>query len=246
MTIGTDDRQPTRCLRVGHGIIKAGSRLDDLADQLTGATWDMVELDVLALGDDLVVAHDPSELDGRDQIRFVDALRVLKELLPEAVELDVDVKATGYESSVTESLRTLQLTERTLVSTMQLESLAALRSAAPELRLGWSVPKARRNYLQHPLTRPGAYAMLAYLRRTLPRAVSAQLRTGIADAVMAHWGVVTPALWAAIRDQGKELYVWTVDDPDRLVTLERIGVTGVITNDRDLFERAGFSQTRAA
>jgi glycerophosphoryl diester phosphodiesterase len=246
MTIETYDRQPTRCLRVGHSVVKAGSRLDDLAEQLTGATWDMVELDVLAVGDDLVVAHDPSELDGRNQIRFVDALRVLKELLPETVELDVDVKATGYETAVADSLRTLALNERTLVSTMELESLAALRTVAPELRLGWSVPKARRNYLQHPLTRPGAYAMLAYLRRTLPRTVSTQLRTGIADAVMAHWGVVTPALWAAISDQGKELYVWTVDDPDRLVTLERIGVTGVITNDRDLFERAGFSSTRAA
>ncbi len=245
MTIQARDRPPTRCLQVGHSIIEAGSRLDDVAERLAGATWDMVELDVLALDGELVVAHDPSQLARPEQIRFADALRVLQELLPETVELDVDVKGTGYEDRVVDALRSLELSERTLVSTMELESLIALRAAAPELRLGWSVPKARRNYLEHRLTRPGAYAMLAYLRRTLPRVTAARLRAGIADAVMAHWAVVTPALWTAIRDQGKELYVWTVDDPDRLVALERLGVTGVITNERDLFSRAGFRGSRS-
>ncbi len=244
MTSQTRDGRPTRCLRVGHSIIRAGSRLDDVAERLAGASWDMVELDVLALDGELVVAHDPSDLARPDQIRFADALRVLRELLPEAVDFDVDIKATGYERQVVESLRGLELSERSLVSTMELSSLAVLRALAPELRLGWSLPKARRNYLQHRLTRPGAHAMLAYLRRTLPRAAATRLRSGIADAVMAHWTVVTPALWTAIHGQDKELYVWTVDDPTRLVALERLGVTGVITNDPDLFSRAGFSDSK--
>ena len=240
MTIEATDSLPTRCLRVGHSIVKAGSSLNDLPERLIGSSWDMVELDVLALGGRLVVAHDAQDLALPEQIDFVDALRTLRELLPESVELDVDVKATGYEAEVVAALRSLELGERTLVSTMELESLRALRTLAPEQRLGWSLPKARRDYLRHPLTRPGAYAMLAYLRRTLPRTTALRLRAGIADAVMAHWGVVTPALCAAVHGLGAELYVWTVDDPARLVELERLGVTGVITNDRDLFARAGF------
>ncbi|MFZ0042135.1 MAG: glycerophosphodiester phosphodiesterase [Solirubrobacteraceae bacterium] len=246
MTTQATDSRPTACLRVGHSIITAGSSLDDVAARLAGSSWDMVELDVLTRDGELVVAHDPGDLSLPDQIPFVDALGVLRELLPEAVQLDVDVKAAGYEEQVVDALRSLELSERTLVSTMELQSLRALRTIAPELRLGWSVPKARRNYLEHPLTRPGAHAVLAYLRRTLPRAAVARLRAGVADAIMAHWGVVTPALAAVVRDLNRELYVWTVDDPERLIALESLGVTGVVTNDRDLFDRAGFARADGA
>jgi glycerophosphoryl diester phosphodiesterase len=52
---------------------------------------------------------------------------------------------------------------------------------------------------------------------------------------MAHWRLVTPRLARAVRAAGGELYVWTVDDPVALQALERLGVTGVITNDPRLF-----------
>jgi glycerophosphoryl diester phosphodiesterase len=52
---------------------------------------------------------------------------------------------------------------------------------------------------------------------------------------MAHWILVTPGFWRAIRDAGGELYVWTVDDARRIAQLEALGVTGVITNDPRLF-----------
>ncbi|MFL5862054.1 MAG: glycerophosphodiester phosphodiesterase [Solirubrobacteraceae bacterium] len=227
------------CRRVGHSIIKAGADLAELAPRLQGAAWDMVELDVLARGDELLVAHSPVELEHPRPVRFADALVALRDVLPAGVELNVDVKGTGYEPAVLDTLRSLDLIDRTLVSTMETSTLRVLRAAAPELRLGLSVPKARRDYLSHPLTRPLAYAMLAYLRRVLPRRASRALRTGVADAIMAHWGVVTPSLVKAVRDAGGELYVWTVDDTRRLRSLHALGVTAVITNDRDLFNRAG-------
>jgi glycerophosphoryl diester phosphodiesterase len=228
-----------RCRRVGHGIVKAGADLDQLQGRLAGAGWDMVELDVLAVGDELVVAHDPTDLEHPRPIRFADALRALRDLLPADVELDVDVKGTGYELAVLDTLRSLELVDRTLVSTMEASSLRVLRAAAPDLRLGLSVPKARRDYLAHPLTRPLAYMMLAYLRQVLPRQAAGALSSGLADAIMAHWGVVTPALVAAVRAGGGDLYVWTVDDPERLKTLDALGVTAVITNDQTVFQRAG-------
>ncbi len=52
---------------------------------------------------------------------------------------------------------------------------------------------------------------------------------------MAHWRLVTPALAHEIARAGGELYVWTVDDAERIAELERIGVTGVISNDPRLF-----------
>jgi glycerophosphoryl diester phosphodiesterase len=176
-------------------------------------------------------------------VGFADALAALRDLLPERVELNVDVKGTGYERAVLDTLRSLDLVSRTLVSTMEASSLRVLRAEAPELRLGLSVPKARRDYLSNPMTRPAAYVMLAYLRRVLPRQAAGALRRGLADAIMAHWGVVTPALVRAVRGAGGELYVWTVDDTQRLLSLNALGVSAVITNDRELFSRAGLQPT---
>ncbi len=229
--------------RVGHSIITAGADLDQLAAHLEGASWDMVELDVLARGDELIVAHSPDELDHPRPVRFADALRALRDLLPERVELDVDLKSVGYERAVLDTLRSLELVQRTLVSTMEASSLQILRTEAPELRLGLSVPKARRDYLSNPLTRPAAYAMLAYLRRVMPRQAARAVRSGLADAIMAHWGVVTPALVRAVHGAGGELYVWTVDDAQRLLSLHALGVSAVITNDQELFARAGLQPT---
>src|ERR1700756_1245096 len=238
-------RTPGRVRRVGHSIVRPGTALEDLERRLSGTSWDMVELDVLRSGDELVVAHDPAELEHPRQIPFAQALQTLRKVLPEAVELDVDIKTTGYELEVLETLRSLDLVSRTLVSTMEASSLRILRAAAPELRLGLSVPKVRRDYLAHPLTRPGAYVMLACLRRVLPRQAGAVLSSGAADAIMAHWGVVTRRLVEVVESHDAELYVWTVDDPARLVALHELGVPGVITNDRELFRRAGFDPAPA-
>jgi glycerophosphoryl diester phosphodiesterase len=231
------------CRRVGHSIIKAGGDLSQLAARLEGATWDMVELDVLARGDELLVAHSAGDLEHPRPVRFADALAALRDLLPESVELNVDVKGTGYERSVLDTLHSLDLVSRTLISTMEPASLRVLRAEAPELRLGLSMPKARRDYLSNPLTRPAAYVMLAYLRRVLPRQAARAVDGGLADAIMAHWGVVSPALVRAVRGAGGDLYVWTVDDAQRLLSLHALGVSAVITNDRELFARAGLQPT---
>jgi glycerophosphoryl diester phosphodiesterase len=232
------DSTEAHCLRVGHSIVKPGSSLEDVPARLAGAGWDMVELDVLTHNGELIVAHDPADLSHPRPIPFADALAALRDELPESTRFDVDVKATGYERQVIDAVRAAGLSGRTLVSTMELSSLDVIRAAAPELALGLSVPKARRDYLASRLTRPAAYAMLAYLRRVLPRQVAGVLASGQADAIMAHWGVITPRLVDAVRGPGKELYAWTVDDPARFIELERLGVTGVITNDRELFSRS--------
>jgi glycerophosphoryl diester phosphodiesterase len=76
---------------------------------------------------------------------------------------------------------------------------------------------------------------LVALRLALPSRAAAAIASGSADALMAHWRLVTSPLVRAVRDAGGELYVWTVDDPVMLRRLERLGVTGVITNDPRLF-----------
>ena len=231
----TADRPPL--LRVGHSIIDVKAGLDTLGARLTDARWDMVELDVLRHEGRLVVAHDPGDLAHPGLVGFEEALRALTAHVEPSVRFDVDIKAAGYERAVAAAIMEAGIAERTLVSSMERESLAVLRRHAPGLTLGLSVPRVRRNYLAHPLTRPGAYGMLAYLRCVLPARVARMLDAGEADAIMAHWGVVTDRLVAAVTGRGAELFVWTVDDVDRLQRVRALGVTGVITNERDLFDR---------
>jgi glycerophosphoryl diester phosphodiesterase len=152
------------------------------------------------------------------------------------IELDVDLKLPGYEERVIAALRARGLEERTLISTMEVESLPVVRAASSAVRLGWSVPKARRNPLNHPLTALPAKAYILRLRRTIPRMIARAMRAGEIDACMSHQVLVTPYFVRQVADAGGELYVWTVDDAAAIRRFERMGVTGVITNDPRLFD----------
>ena len=93
-----------------------------------------------------------------------------------------------------------------------MRSLITIRALEPELRLGWSVPRLKKDPTQGWLTKLPAYAGAAYVRVKLPSAVKVHMAAGRCDALMAHWRLVTPRLVKAVREAGGELYVWTVDD----------------------------------
>jgi glycerophosphoryl diester phosphodiesterase len=213
-------------------------------DAALAAGVDMIEFDVLPENRDapgagaLRLAHDYTH-DLASAPTLEEGLAHLAAAAFSGVELDVDLKLPGYERRVVEALRTHKLVARTLVSTQYMRSLVVLRELEPRLRLGWSVPRVPKDYTQSWLFRLPAYSALLYMRRKLPAAAQAHLKAGRCDAVMAHWRLVTPALLAAVRDAGGELYVWTVDDARRIRSLEAMGVTGVITNDPRLFGRPG-------
>jgi glycerophosphoryl diester phosphodiesterase len=230
--------------RIGHkgaDLIAPGNTLESF-DAALAAGVDMVEFDILPEHLDgsgaLVLAHDYEDAARRTPLTLEQGLGHFCQDAWAGVELDVDLKIPGYERRVVEALRSHGLTERALISTMHEESLRILREAAPEIRLGWSVPKVRRNYLGHPITRVAALAAAYYGRRIIPPRARRAIGEGRVDAIMAHWILVSPRLVAAVEEAGGELYVWTVDDAVRIAALERLGVTGIITNDPRLFSAA--------
>jgi glycerophosphoryl diester phosphodiesterase len=230
--------------RIGHkgaDLIAPGNTVESF-DAALAAGVDMVEFDVLPEHPDgtgrLVLAHDWTAAARRTPLTLEEGLAHFAQDAWLDVELDVDLKTVGYERRVVEALRSFGLADRALISTMEEESLTAVRAAAPEIRLGWSVPKVRRNYLGNALTRVPALAAAQWGRRVLPGRAARAIRAGRIDAIMSHWALVTPRLARAIRGAGGELYVWTVDDPTRIAALDAIGVTGIITNDPRLFVTA--------
>ena len=230
--------------RIGHkgaDRIAPGNTLESF-DAALAAGVDMVEFDVLPEHADgsgrLVLAHDFATAARRAPLTLEEGLAHFAQDAWAGVELDVDLKLGGYEQRVIDALREFGLAERALISTMEEPSLEVVRAAAPDIRLGWSVPKVRRNYLANRFTRIPAMAAVQYARRVLPGRAAAAIAAGRIDAVMSHWALVTPRLARTIEAAGGELYVWTVDDPMRIAALDAIGVTGIITNDPRLFAAA--------
>jgi glycerophosphoryl diester phosphodiesterase len=183
----------------------------------------------------LLLAHDWTDARGRAAETLEHGLDHLASAQFDGVELDVDLKLPGYELRVIDALRERGLIGRALVSSQYRESLAAVRREEPAVRLGWSVPKLRRDPFRNRLLLPGTFALMHGARAALPRRAAAAMRSGRCDALMAHWRLVTPALVAAIDAAGGELYVWTVDELPLLRRLDALGVTGVISNDPRLF-----------
>ena len=229
-------------LRIGHkgaDLIEPGNTLASF-DAAVHHGVDMIELDVLpqrrgAVDGPLILAHDYEDASERTPLTIEEGFAHLASQSFAGIEFIVDLKLPGYETRVVDALRAAALRERAMVSSTYRESLVRLRAYDPGLRIGWSVPRARRDYTSSKLLVLPALAVLTVMRRALPRQAAQALREGLCDAVMAHWRLVTPALVESIERSGGDLYVWTVDHAPRIRELKTLGVTGVITNDPRLF-----------
>ncbi len=228
-----------RLRRVGHkgaDLIAPGNTHASF-DAALHSGVDMIEFDVLPERGSgrLILAHDHHDAAGRQPHTLDEGLSHLASEPFAGIELDVDLKLPGYERGVVEALRAHGLVERCLISSQYRSSLELIHSLEPAVRLGWSVPKLRRDPFRSRATTVPALVVLVLMRLALPARAAWAIRRGRCHALMAHWRLVTPRLVRAVRRAGGELYVWTVDDPVRLARMERLGVTGVITNDPRLF-----------
>ncbi len=219
----------------GAGALAPGNTRESFEAALALAV-DMIEFDVLRLSDGrLVVAHDEDEAFGRPLLSLEEALDLFAGETYAGVELDVDLKEPGYEGEVVAALRSRGLVARSLVSSSYRASLARVGALEPGLRRGWSLPRASRDYTAGPLLGAPARGFVRGMRAWLPAAASRELRARRCEALMAHHGLVSPRLVAAVHAAGGLLYVWTVDDADRIASLTALGVDGIITNDPRLF-----------
>jgi glycerophosphoryl diester phosphodiesterase len=228
-----------RLRRVGHkgaDLIAPGNTHASF-DAALAAGVDMIEFDVLpAVEDDrLLLAHDYHDAARRTPHTLEEGLAHLASDAFSGIELDVDLKLPGYEHRVLDALRSYGVLERALISSQYRSSLELIRGAEPGVRLGWSVPKLRRDPFRSRAMMLPAIAALQAARLVLPARAAQAIRGGWCDALMVHWRLVTPRLVGAVLGAGGEVYVWTVDELTRLRALEALGVTGVITNDPRLF-----------
>ena len=225
--------------RIGHkgaDAITAGNTLDSFEAAVENGV-DMVEFDVLRDRDErLVVAHDYHDAAVRRPLQLTDALEAFCEPPLDKVELDCDLKLPGREAELAGALTGHGLLDRAMVSTMEIESLIRLRTHEPELRLGWTVPKTRRDWTRSRWAAPAVVAGLIAMRRRMPKTIADRAPELGVDAVWAYQRLITPKLVEAAHGAGIEVVAWTVDEPKRIAQLAELGVDGIVTNDPRLFK----------
>ena len=230
----------------GADLIEPGNTIASfVAGAVNGA--DTIELDGLWTRDGhpdrpaaerapLICAHDWGDAESRPHPTLTEALDAFTRPPLDAVEVDLDLKLRGREDEVVAAVAEAGLTDRAMISTMEVESLRRIHRLEPSLRLGWTYPRVTRDWTSRRWATPAVLAALIAMRLRFPRTVGGNAHALHVESVWIYHRVVTPALAKAVEAADLELYAWTVDDLPTMRRLVDAGVTGLVSNDPRLFE----------
>lgn len=245
-----------RFLRIGHAGAAAHAppnTLESLALALDLGV-DMVEFDVLACTDALVLLHDDdlSHFPGGQGLASEHSLEELGTLdlgggqripsLAEALDLiggralmNVDLKAAGYEAEVLGHLGEAGVMADVLISSLLPDSLRLLRQLAPAVQTGFSYPEDRGNASARPHLQPAVTLAVKLIRYVLPYRLLGMMAHAQANAAMLYHRVVSPATVDRVHQAGGRVSVWTVDDLPTICRVQAMGVDGIASNRPNLF-----------
>ncbi|MCI8742045.1 MAG: glycerophosphodiester phosphodiesterase [Lachnospiraceae bacterium] len=123
------------------------------------------------------------------------------------LRLNIELKQTGGDrvlaGKVAELVRSYGYEEQCVITSTRLEDLVQVKQAAPELKTGYVIPAAYGDY----------YSMEAV------------------DFISIRQSFVNQALVEKLHSQGKEVHVWTVNQPKDMERLRLLGVDNLITDD---------------
>ena len=221
-------------LRLGHRGAAALAPENSLAaiEAALAAGADGVEVDVVAAGERLCLAHSRREL--TTESPSLDEALALVAQAGEAI-VHLDLKLGGRERDVLAVLDRNGMRDRAVVSSFEVGALRALRAAAPELPIGLGYPEDRLRVTERHVPDRVVRAGLASLRATLPARIGRLLRRAGANAAMLHHLVLSPALTARCRALGVPIFAWTVNDAAALERVVGLGVAAVLSDDPRIF-----------
>jgi glycerophosphoryl diester phosphodiesterase len=214
------------CQRIGHGGASALAPANTLAsfDAAVAVGVDMIEFDVRRCRNQLVLAHTVVDAHLGRSIPLHDALVHLAGAVFREVELNVDVKQTGFERDLLDELREVDLLARTLISSQVPAVLDRVRQLEPEARVGISVG--------------GLLPRMTHRWGDWRARVLAGLSNRRWDALMAQHHLVDTTLLDSVVARGAQLYAWTVNERASIESLRALGVHGITTADPRLFSPA--------
>jgi glycerophosphoryl diester phosphodiesterase len=194
---------------------------DDRLDRLTdgrGKVWDCTWDELRSL--DAAYNFKPDEgFPRRGQGITVPRLEDLLQTFPHAL-LNIDLKQAGIEETVVAEVLRLQVEERVLIGSFR----------------DWRIREFR------DLTQ-GRVAVSAGPRE-VARAIAAcrigRPIRGVADALQVPRRIVSRRLVDSAHVAGKQIHVWTVNDPVQMKHFLAMGVDGIITDRPDLLNEVVF------
>jgi len=231
---------------VGHkgaDAIAPGNTLESFRAAVEAGV-DTIEFDVLWLPDShlpieqrapLVVAHDWEDAERRTPLQLTEVLDAFLEPPLDQVEFDLDIKLPGREEEFVNALRERGLSQRAMISTMELFTLGKVLELAPELRRGWTYPKVTKDWTSKRWAKGPMLAALVGMRHRLPGLAAQKLPQMGVEAMWVYHPLVTPRLARICKLAKVELIAWTVDDAARMQKLIDAGVDGICSNDPRLF-----------
>jgi glycerophosphoryl diester phosphodiesterase len=237
---------------VGHkgaDLIAPGNTLESFAAAVDAGV-DTIELDVLWTLDGhpridaaertpLIVAHDWHDAERREPLTLAQALDAFAKPPLDRVEIDLDVKLPGREEEIVAAVHDRGLLERSMISTMELSTLARVGALEPGLRRGWTYPKVTKDWTSKRWAKAPMLGALAWMRQRLPGLAARELPKMGVEAMWVYHPLVSSRL-ARITGLAKvELIAWTVDDLPRMNKLVAAGVDGICSNDPRLFADLG-------
>jgi glycerophosphoryl diester phosphodiesterase len=234
--------------RVGHkgaDLIHPGNTLGSFQAAVELGV-DVIEIDVLWTRDGhprlaaeertpLIVAHDWHDAGRRQPLTLAQALDAFARPPLDRVEIDLDIKLPGREEELVAAVRESGLLERTMISTMELSTLARVRELEPGLRRGWTYPKVTKDWNSKRWAKAPLIGAVAWMRQRLPGLAARELPKLGVEAMWVYHPLVSPRLARITELAGVELIAWTVDDLPRMNKLAAAGVNGICSNDPRLF-----------
>jgi len=215
-----------RPLVIGHRGARALAPENTLAsfEAAVAAGADAIELDV---GQDLVVAH--SERERPERTLSLD--QALDFVRGHEIAVLVDLKRPGIEREVVASLRRYGLVDRAFVSSTSPRALRSIATIDGELTRSITYPHDR--YRISRFSWPGAItsSTATAARSAMPLRVPLLLAAARARVLTIHHALLSPAVVRAVRKRRASVVAWTVNDPDRIAALARLGVDAVVTDD---------------
>jgi glycerophosphoryl diester phosphodiesterase len=125
--------------------------------------------------------------------------------------LDIELKVPGLESKVLNSLREYRVEEDYVVSSFLPEVVMELKTRSAKIQAGIICDK------------PGQLACW---------------REPNVEYVIPHHSLVTQKLVQEVRNAGRKLLTWTVNDRKAMLRLADWGVDGIISDDTELLVQA--------
>jgi glycerophosphoryl diester phosphodiesterase len=209
-------------------------------DQALLENADMIEFDIRKTADgEIVLFHDwyaginfnekpnlnyprlVSHLAFKDLAHFCEnngfRLATLSEVLNRygnRIDLNIELKAGGYEKEVVDLLYKFNMNGRVVLSSFFPWVIKKIKDIDPKIKTGWIIGQEQVILLNR-LARP----MVSLLFKNL-QAESAHL----------HYEIITPAIIQHFHSRRIPIYAWTVNEIGIMQMLIKMGIDGIITN----------------